>query len=103
MLELLTPEEISRLLTEVRRVLKPDGRIVVVSLAKKESFEGKEGMGPVFEWMARTFPSQQSARPIWAWRALEAAQFDVKKVELTTLWEVGQSSGLPVDIVLAGL
>ncbi|KAI9028781.1 S-adenosyl-L-methionine-dependent methyltransferase [Hyaloraphidium curvatum] len=101
-LELLTPEEISAVLSEVRRVLKPGGRIVVVSLARKESGGGGQGgMGPVWDWMARTFPAQQSARPIWAWRALEEARFEVKKIELTTLWEVGRSAGLPVDIVLA--
>ncbi len=90
-LELFDTPEIPEVLGEIKRVLKPGGRLAVVSLSK----DGKRGLvTKAFEWTHKHFPNLLDCRPIYVRRAIEAAGFAVKAREIDHMW-------VPVEIVLA--
>ncbi len=89
-LELFDTPEIRNVLLECSRIMKPEGRIVVVGMSKDD------GEGPllrIFQWTHRHFPSLMDCRPIYVRRAIEAAGFVVKQATVTRMW-------IPVEIVL---
>ncbi len=89
-LELFDNPEIPKVLSECLRVLKPAGRLVVVSLTK----EGDQGIVSAFEWTHRHFPNFLDCRPIFVRRSIEAAGFRVRESLRMEMW-------VPVEIVLA--
>jgi demethylmenaquinone methyltransferase/2-methoxy-6-polyprenyl-1,4-benzoquinol methylase len=90
-LELFDTPEIPGLLSECKRVLKPDGRLGVVAISK----EGERGMVvKAFEWTHRHFPNLMDCRPIYAQKSLEAAGFYIEEAKVEHMW-------VPVEIVLA--
>jgi demethylmenaquinone methyltransferase/2-methoxy-6-polyprenyl-1,4-benzoquinol methylase len=90
-LELFDTPEIPLVLAECRRVLRPNGRIVVVGMSKEDAhgviFE-------LYEWSHRHFPNFVDCRPIFVGRAIEAAGFSTKESQKMSMW-------VPVEIVLA--
>jgi ubiquinone/menaquinone biosynthesis C-methylase UbiE len=90
-LELFDTPEIPQVLSECCRVLKPNGRIAVVSLLAGE----QNTMDKLYEWGHEHFPQVLDCRPIFVQRALKAAGFVVEETTLMSLW------GLPVEIVIA--
>jgi ubiquinone/menaquinone biosynthesis C-methylase UbiE len=88
-LELFDDAEIPGVLAECARVLKPGGRLGVVSLAK-------ENTRPVrlYEWCHRRWPQVVDCRPIHVHGALIAAGFEVREAQRMVMW------GLPVVIVV---
>jgi len=90
-LELFDTPEIGLVLRECRRVLRPNGRIVVVAMSK---------VGPddpllrFYEWTHKHFPKFVDCRPIYAGEALKKAGFVIKKSLIKRMW-------VPVEIVLA--
>jgi len=91
-LELFDPDEIPLILHECHRVLRKDGRICVVAMAKKES---PNLITRLYEWGHKTFPKTIDCRPIFVHHWLESAHFSVIDTECTSVW------GLPVQIVVA--
>ncbi len=88
-LELFDTPEIRTVLLECRRILKPEGRIVVVGMSKGD------GRGPLlrtFQWSHRHFPGLINCRPIYVRRAIEASGFVVEQATITHWW-------IPVEIV----
>ena len=88
-LELFSDTEIPVVLKECRRVLKQDGRLVIVSLAKKDVLACR-----LYEWGHKRWPVMLDCRPIELRKSLETGGFRVQAAKVQTMW------GLPVEIVL---
>jgi ubiquinone/menaquinone biosynthesis C-methylase UbiE len=91
-LELIDTPEIPVVLAHCRRVLKSDGRMVVVSMAYTER---TNLMVRAYMWAHKHFPALADCRPIRVERSLEEGGFRIEEARRRSLW------GLPVDIVLA--
>jgi len=91
-LELFDTPEIPQVLEETRRVLKPGGRIAVVSLSK----EGKASTAiRLYEWAHRKWPRYADCRPIYVERSMTACGYAVRSRARARM------AGLPLDTVLA--
>jgi ubiquinone/menaquinone biosynthesis C-methylase UbiE len=89
-LELFDTPDIPKVLSECKRVLQKDGRIVVVGMSK----EGvREPLIGVFEWTHKHFPNFIDCRPIYVREALKDAGFTIQKALKKHMW-------IPVEIVL---
>ncbi len=91
-LELFDTPEIPRLLEEVKRVLKPKGRIAVASMSKEN---GKSLLLRLYEWAHRKWPKYVDCRPIYLEQSLRDAGYEIRKKEKIKLF------GLPGEIVVA--
>ena len=91
-LELLAPEGIPRVLGECRRVLRPNGRLCVVSLADEG---GSRRMLRLYHWAHTRFPAWVDCRPLAPSALLEENGFCVQETLRRSLW------GLPVHVVRA--
>jgi demethylmenaquinone methyltransferase/2-methoxy-6-polyprenyl-1,4-benzoquinol methylase len=90
-LELFDNPEIPRVLQECHRVLKPGGRLAVVSMTKSNP----PGLAVrMYEWFHEHMPNYADCRPIFARQAIEQTGFQVQDVSTSSMW------GLPVEIVL---
>jgi ubiquinone/menaquinone biosynthesis C-methylase UbiE len=91
-LELFRDAEIPVVLSECYRVLKREGRLGVVSLAKQDVLACR-----LYEWGHERWPVMLDCRPIELRESLEAGGFRIQAAKLQTMW------GLPVEIVLGKL
>lgn len=90
-LELFDTPEIPVVLGEIERVLKPAGRLGVVSLSREE---GTPLMLRVYEWLHQRMPRYIDCRPIYVEQALQEAGFRIAQSESEGLW------GLPAKIAV---
>ena len=90
-LELFDTPEIPRVLDECMRVLRPEGRLGVVSLARPERFAP---MVDAYEWVHRNFPDVADCRPIPAAEYLQEAGFFLQDCQRKPMW------GMPVEMVV---
>lgn len=91
-LELFDTPEIPRVLKEIRRVLKPKGRLGVVSMEKEDS---DSWMVRLYEWFHKVLPNYVDCRPIYVARSIKDAGYSIKTNERVSLL------GLPGSIVMA--
>ena len=90
-LELFDNPEIPRVLQECHRVIKPGGRVAVVSMTKTNP----PGMAVrMYEWFHEHMPNYADCRPIFARQAIEQSGFTIQDISVSSMW------GLPVEIVL---
>jgi ubiquinone/menaquinone biosynthesis C-methylase UbiE len=89
-LELFDTPEIPQVLQQCYEVLRPGGRIAVVSMVKKP---GK--VVDIYEWFHEKMPTAVDCRPIHAQSDLTTAGFTIQEVTSLSMW------GLPVEIILA--
>jgi demethylmenaquinone methyltransferase/2-methoxy-6-polyprenyl-1,4-benzoquinol methylase len=91
-LEVFDTLEIPVMLEEIRRVLKDEGRLCVIALAKRS----KEGFfTKVYEWLHEKVPSVLDFRPIFVQETVQDAKFTVLQIKHWSTF------GVPADIVLA--
>lgn len=90
-LELFDTPEIPIVLSEIKRVLKPDGRLGVVSLSRED---GISPMLRIYEWLHQRLPQYIDCRPIYVEQALQEAGFRIAHSEKESLW------GLPARIAV---
>lgn len=93
-LELFPEADIPVVLAGARRVLKPGGRIGVVSMATVRSGHHTSALEHVYVWMHRHFPHIVDCRPIDTEGVVAAAGFRVAAVQDLTIWT------MPVRVVV---
>ncbi len=93
-LELMDTPEIGCVLGEIRRILRPGGRLGIVSISK---LGGQAMMTRLYEWSHTCFPDVVDCRPIYARHALEEACFRVVEHQIV------RRTGLGIEIVVAKL
>jgi demethylmenaquinone methyltransferase/2-methoxy-6-polyprenyl-1,4-benzoquinol methylase len=90
-LELFSSMEIRTVLQEIRRVLKPDGRMVIISLSQTPKTIPQR----FYKIAHRVFPTFFDCRPIPLIDLVKEAGFQVQYQEKLMTW------GLPIQIVMA--
>jgi demethylmenaquinone methyltransferase/2-methoxy-6-polyprenyl-1,4-benzoquinol methylase len=91
-LELFDTPEIPKILCEIKRVLKPEGRLGVVSMSKEN---GNSKILRLYEWFHNKMPKYVDCRPIFLEKSIEGAGYKIIKKEKVKLF------GLPLEIVVA--
>jgi ubiquinone/menaquinone biosynthesis C-methylase UbiE len=92
MLDLIDTPDIPCVLSEIRRVLKPGGRVGLVSMSK--ACEGNV-IVKVYERFHRWLPKLIDCRPIYLENAVESAGLHCEVHQTRSMW------GIPVEIVIA--
>jgi demethylmenaquinone methyltransferase/2-methoxy-6-polyprenyl-1,4-benzoquinol methylase len=93
-LELFPAADIPVVLAEARRVLKPGGRVGVVSMATVRPGHPTSALERTYVWMHRHFPHLVDCRPIDTEGVVAAAGFRVTAVEDLEIWT------MPVRVVV---
>lgn len=91
-LELFDTPEIPEVLEEIRRVLKPRGRLGVASMSKED---GEPTLLRLYEWIHKKWPKYVDCRPIYVEQSLGDSGYEIKSKERVKLL------GLPGEIVVA--
>jgi len=94
-LELFPDDTIPRVLSEVRRTLRPGGRLSLVSMAHDPAESSRQVPERIYGWIHRHFPHIVDCRPIDVERLATDAGFAIARVERREVW------GLPVAAFLA--
>ena len=93
-LELFDTPDIPKVLAEIKRVLKPDGRLGLISMPK-EGHEKSAALA-IYEWLHRVLPRYASCRPIYVEDSLVEAGFEIMETEEVMLGKI-----FPMKIVIA--
>jgi ubiquinone/menaquinone biosynthesis C-methylase UbiE len=91
-LELFDTPEIPQVLAEMKRVLKPNGRLGILSMSKEEI---PSVMVRLYEWSHKNFPRFADCRPIHVERSIIDAGFKITYSNFVNMM------GLPARIVIA--
>jgi len=91
-LELFDTPEIPKVLKEVKRVLKPDGRLGVVSMSRSY---GESIALRIYEWAHKKWENYIDCRPIYVERCLIDTGYKIERKEKVKLF------GLPGEVVIA--
>ncbi len=91
-LELFDDADIPRVLAEIRRVLRPAGRLAVVAMSRENN---ENVMTEVYVWLHRHFPHFVDCRPIDVAAWLKPAGFVIDHKEKMAIWS------LPVAMAVA--
>lgn len=90
-LELFDSPEIPEMLAEIARVLKPNGRIGVISISKGN---GASWLLRTYEWLHLMLPQIFDCRPIYVANSIHDAGFEIQCKEHINIM------GLPGEIVI---
>lgn len=90
-LELFDDGDIPRVLQEIRRVLRPGGRLGVVAMSQEPQVNL---MTDVYVWMHRHFPHFVDCRPIPVADHLRRAGFQLERIEKLSIWSLSVAVAL---------
>jgi demethylmenaquinone methyltransferase/2-methoxy-6-polyprenyl-1,4-benzoquinol methylase len=90
-LELFDSPEIPQVLAEIRRVLRPNGRIGIVSMSREDT---ASPLLRLYEWFHKVLPQYVDCRPIYVAQSIKDAGFEIQCRERISLL------GLPGEIVI---
>lgn len=91
-IELFNNDEIPIVLRECFRLLRSEGRHVIVSLHKPEQLKP---VILIYEWLHRAFPKIIDCRPIQTQQVISQAGFEILEHMVMPIW------GLPIGVVLS--
>ena len=91
-LELFNTLEIPNILEEVKRVLKPKGRLGIASMTKENE---QSALVKLYEWAHKRWPIYVDCRPIYLEQSLIDARYEVRSKEKVKLFV------LPLEIIIA--
>ena len=91
-LELFDTPEIPKVLEQIKRVLKPEGRLAVVSISKEN---GESIFLRLYEWTHNKWPKYVDCRPIYVEQSLIDAGYQIKSKEKVKIFR------LPAEIIVA--
>jgi ubiquinone/menaquinone biosynthesis C-methylase UbiE len=89
--ELFDTPEIPEVLGEIKRVLKPNGRLGVVGRSRED---GDSILLRLYEWTHKKIPQYVDCRPIYVEQSIKDARFEIEYREKVRLF------GLPGEIVI---
>lgn len=85
-LDLVDTPDLPGFLAEVRRVLRPAGRLALVTM----SADGGNALAAgIYRWAHRVFPVAVDCRPLHLGAVLEAGGFRADRLEQGTMWGLG--------------
>lgn len=90
-LELFDTPEITKVLNEIKRVLKQNGRLGVVSMSKED---GESKLLRLYEWLHERIPKYVDCRPIYVEQSMKSVGFQIEHKEKVKLL------GLPGELVV---
>jgi demethylmenaquinone methyltransferase/2-methoxy-6-polyprenyl-1,4-benzoquinol methylase len=85
-LELFPEADLPVVLAEVKRVLRPGGRLAVVSMATVPQGQKPSLLEDIYVWMHRHFPHIVDCRPIDPPALLRAAGYSVEQTAEMVIW-----------------
>ena len=91
-LEVFDTPEIPRVLAQIKKALKPGGRLGIVDMSKEN---GKSVFLKVYEWIHKKCPKYLGSRPIYAEQCLIDAGYQIKSKENIKIFR------LPAEIIVA--
>jgi ubiquinone/menaquinone biosynthesis C-methylase UbiE len=91
-LEVFDTPEIPRVLAQIKKVLKPGGRLGIVAMSKEN---GKSVFVKVYEWIHNKCPKYLGSRPIYAEQCLIDAGYQIKSKKKIKIFR------LPAEITVA--
>jgi ubiquinone/menaquinone biosynthesis C-methylase UbiE len=91
-LELFDTPEIPKVLEEIKRVLKPGGRLGVASMSRED---GNSLLLKLYEWVHKKWPKYVDCRPIYLEQSLRESGYQIQTKERVKIF------GLPGEIIIA--
>ena len=91
-LELFDTPEIPQVLGQIKRVLKPEGRLGIISMSKEN---GEPILLRLYEWIHSRWPKYVDCRPIYVEQSLREARYKIKSKKKIGLFR------LPGEVVIA--
>jgi ubiquinone/menaquinone biosynthesis C-methylase UbiE len=91
-LELFDTPQIPKVLEQIKRVLKPGGRLGVASMSKEN---GASIFLRLYEWIHNKWPKYVDCRPLYVEQSLIDAGYQIKSAEKVKLFR------LPMEIIVA--
>jgi demethylmenaquinone methyltransferase/2-methoxy-6-polyprenyl-1,4-benzoquinol methylase len=91
-LELFDTPDIPQVLRQCHRMLRPKGKLGLVTLVKTDQPNFAELL---YEWFHARMPTAVDCRPIMAQQAIRETNFKFEQIISEKMW------GLPVEIIIA--